>query len=116
MVNERIDQDSTRIDKIEDIITNLGSSFSSVKNTPSNAKIAKLMYVPKNKGETSSKGNADLKSISVHPNFLAILKEPFATNDCFDFVPRSLIINKNKETPRSYRCLIEELPTKDDNT
>ena len=36
------------------------------------------MYVPKNKGETSSKENADLKSISVHPNFLAIIKEPFA--------------------------------------
>ena len=74
------------------------------------------MYVPKNKGETSSKGNADLKSISVHPNFLAILKEPFATNDFLDFVPTSLIINKNKETPKSYRCLIEEFPTKDGNT
>ena len=36
MVNEKIDQDSTRIDKIEDIITNLGSAFSSVKNTPPN--------------------------------------------------------------------------------
>ena len=87
-----------------------------MKNTPSNAKIAKLMYVPKNKGENSSKGNADLKSISVHPNFLAILKEPFATNDFLDFMPRSLIINKKEGTPRGYRCLIEELPTKDGNT
>ena len=87
-----------------------------MKNTPPNANIAKLMYVPKNKGETSSKGNADLKSISVHPNFLTILKEPFATNDFLDFVPRSLIINKKKQTPGSYRCLIEELPTKDGNT
>ena len=34
IVNERIDQDSRRIDKLEDIITNLGSAFSSVKNTP----------------------------------------------------------------------------------
>ena len=81
IVNERIDQDSTRIGKLEDIITNLGSAFSSVKNTPTPpTKIAKLMYVPKNKGESSSKENADLKSISVHPNFLAIIKEPFATN------------------------------------
>ena len=31
IVNEKIDQDSTRIDKLEDIITNLGSSFSAVK-------------------------------------------------------------------------------------
>ena len=41
MVNEKIDQDSTRIDKLEDIITNLGSAFSSVKNTP-NAPTTKL--------------------------------------------------------------------------
>ena len=49
IVNERIDQDSTRIHKLEDIITNLGSAFSSMKNTPTPpTKIAKLMYVPKN--------------------------------------------------------------------
>ena len=116
MVNEKIEKDSTRIDKIEDIITNLGSAFSSIINTPPNAKIAKLMYVTKNKGETSNKENADLKSISVHPNFLTILKEPFATNDFLDFVPRSLIINKNKGTPKSYWCHIEESPSKDGNT
>ena len=85
------------------------------KNTPSNAKIGKLMYVPKNKGETSSKGNADLKSISVHPNLFAIIKEPFVTNEFFDIVPKSLIITKQKEIPKDGRCLIEELPTKDGN-
>ena len=117
MVNEKIDQDSTRIDKIEDIITNLGSAFSSAKNTPKPpTNIAKLMYVPKNKGETSSKENADLKSISVRPNFLAIIKQQFATNEFLDFLPRSLIINKNKGTPKGYKCSIEELPTKDGNT
>ena len=73
------------------------------------------MYVPKNKGESSSKENEDLKSISVHPNFFAIIKEPFATNEFLDFLPRSLIINKKKETPKGYMCSIEELPTKDDN-
>ena len=69
IVNEKIDQDSTRLDKLEDIITNLGFAFSAVRNTsnPSTAKVAKFMYVPKNKGESSSKENADLKSISVHP-------------------------------------------------
>ena len=35
IVNERINQDSTRIDKLEGIITNLGTAFSFVKNTPS---------------------------------------------------------------------------------
>ena len=115
IVNERIDQDSRRIDKLEDIITNLGSAFSSVKNTPTPPiKFGKLMYVPKNKGESSNKGNADLKSISVHPNCLSIIKEPFATNEFLDFFPRSLIINKNKETPKGFKCSIEELPTKDE--
>ena len=74
------------------------------------------MYVPKNKGESSSKETADLKSISIHPNPVAIIKEPFATNEFFDLVPKSLIINKNKETPKGDRCLIEELPTKNGNT
>ena len=61
LVNERIDQDSTRIDKLEGIITDLGSAFSSVRNTsnPPTKKVAKFMYVPKNKGESSSKENAD---------------------------------------------------------
>ena len=105
IVNERINHDSTRIDKLEGIITNLGTAFSSVKNTPSPpTKIAKLMYVPKNKGESSSKEIADLKSISIHPNRFAIIKEPFATNDFLDFLPRSLIINK---TTKDYVCSIE---------
>ena len=117
IVNERIDQDSTRIDKLEGIITNLGSAFSSVKNTPNPpTKISKLVYVPKNKGESSSKETADLKSISVHPNLFAIIMEPFAMNEFFDLAPKNLIINKKEENPKNYRCLIEELPTKDGNT
>ena len=105
IVNERIDQDSTRIDKLEGIITNLGSAFSSFKNTPNPpTKIAKLVYVPKNKGESSSKENEDLKSISVHPNLFAIIKEPFATNEFLDFLPKSLIFKKNKEPPKGNEC------------
>ena len=75
-----------------------------------------FIYVPKNKGESSSKGDADLKSISVHTNCLSIIKEPFATNEFLDFIPRSLIICKNKEPPKGYKCSVEELHTKDDNT
>ena len=118
IVNEKIDQDSTRIDKLEEIITNLGSAFSAIKNTsnPPPTKVAKFIYVPKNKGESSSKKNEDLKSIILHPKFLDIIKEPFATNEFLDFLPRSLIICKNKEPPKCYKCSIEELHTKDDNT
>ena len=50
------------------------------------------------------------------PVFFAIIKEPFATNEFLDLFPRSLIINKRKETPKGYKFSIEELPTKDDNT
>ena len=97
IVNEKIDLDSARIGKIEDIITNLGTAFSSVKNTSNPpTKIAKFMYVPKNKGESSNKETADLKSISVHPNLFDIIKEPIATNEFFDLVPKSLIITRNK--------------------
>ena len=75
IVNERIEQDSTRISKLEDIITNLASVFSSMKKTPKPpTKTAKFIYVPKNKGESSSKGDADLKSISIHLNLFAIIK------------------------------------------
>ena len=74
------------------------------------------MYVPKNKGESSSKENADLKSISVHHNCLSIIKEPFASNEFLDFLPRSLILAKKKETPKNYKCSIEELSTKDGTT
>ena len=75
IVNEKIDLDSVRIGKLEDFITNLGFAFSSMKNTPKpHTKTAKFIYVPKNKGESSSKGDADLKSISVHPNCLSIVK------------------------------------------
>ena len=117
IVNEKINHDSTRIDRLEGIISNLGTAFSSVKNTPSPpTKIAKLMYVPKNKGESSSKETADLKSISIHPNLFAIIKEPFATNDFFDFMSKSLIINRKKGTPKVCKCLIEEFSTKDGNT
>ena len=117
IVNERIDLDSTRIGKLEDIITNLGAAFSFIKDTPTPpTKIAKLMYVPKNKGESSSKENADLKSISVRPNCLSIIKEPFASNEFLDFLPRSLIIAKKKETTKGYKCSVDELSAKDGTT
>ena len=117
IVNERIDLDSTRTGKLEDIITNLGSAFSSMKNTPKPpTKTAKFFYVPKNKGESSNKGDADLKSISVHPNCLSIVKEPFATNEFLEFLPKGFIITKKRETPKYYNCSTSESSAKDDTT
>ena len=69
IVNEKLDHDSARIGKLEDVITKLGSAFAAVQNTPNFAhnKATKLVYVPKNNGEPSSKRDEDLKMLSVHP-------------------------------------------------
>ena len=88
-----------------------------MKNTPRPpTKTAKFIYVPKNKGESSSKGDADLKSKSVHPNCLSIVKESFATNTFLEFLPKGLIIAKKGETPKDYKFSIEELSAKDGST
>ena len=101
IVNEKIDLDSARIGKLQDIITNLGSAFSPMKNTPKPpTKTAKLIYVPKNKGESSCKEDVDLKSIRAHPNCPSIVKEPFATDEFLEILPKGLAIAKKGEVPR----------------
>ena len=85
-----------------------------MKNTPKPpTKTTKFIYVPKNKGETSSKGDADLKSISVHPNCLSIVKEPFVTNEFLEFLPKGLIIAEKGEPPKDFKCSNEESSAKD---
>ena len=85
-----------------------------MKNTPNPpTKTAKFIYVPKNKGESSIKGDADLKSISVHPNCLSIVKEPFATNQFLEFLPKGLAIAKRGETSRDHKCSNYESSAKD---
>ena len=118
IIDERVEQSPARIDKLEEIITNLGSAFASFKTTPKFPpnKTAKFIYVPKNKGESSSKRDEDLKMISICPSFINMIKEPILTNEFLDFLPRSVIINKHNEIPWEYRCAIEELNTKYDKT
>ena len=85
-----------------------------MKNTPKPpTKTAKFICVPKNKGESSSKGDADLKSISVHPNCLSIVKEPFATNEFLEFLPKGLAIAKKGEIPRDHNLSTYEFSAKD---
>jgi hypothetical protein len=119
IINERMEQSPARIDKLEEIINNLGSAFSSVKTiekvTPS--KNCKFTYVPKANGAISSKGNEELKMISVHPNFIDVIREPIYKNKKINFVPRSVIMrNTYVKSTRKGGCVIEELETKDDNT
>ncbi|KAE8806449.1 Far1 [Hordeum vulgare] len=54
---ELIVNDSSRIGKLEDVITNLGSAFAAVQNTPNLTlkKTVKPVFVPKVSGESSNK-------------------------------------------------------------
>ena len=88
-----------------------------MKNTPTPpTKTAKFIYVPKNKDESSNKGDADLNSISDHPNCLSIVKEPSATNKFLEFFPKGFIIAKKGETPKDYKCFIDDSSAKDGTT
>ncbi|KAE8806963.1 Far1 [Hordeum vulgare] len=65
--NELIVNDSSRIGKLEDVITNLGSAFAAVQNTPNLTlkKTIKPVFVPKVSGE-SSNTYENLKMINDH--------------------------------------------------
>ena len=55
--------------------------------------------------------------ISVHPNFIDIMKEAIHKSKILDFVPRSVMMrNTYVKSTRKNGCVIEELETKDDNT
>jgi hypothetical protein len=119
VVNERVEDSPSRIDKLEAIFSNMSSAFSSIKTiekTPI-SKNLKSTHAHRNKDATSSSNNEDLKMISVHPNFVDLIKGPICKNTSLDFVPMSLIIkNLYDRTSRENGCVIEELKTKDDNT
>ncbi|KAE8815249.1 Far1 [Hordeum vulgare] len=67
---ELIVNDSSRIGKLEDVITNLGSAFAAVQNTPNLTlkKTAKPVLVPKASGESSNKYE-NLKMINDHTTY-----------------------------------------------
>ena len=54
--------------------------------------------------------------ISIHPDFVEVLKDPFCKNEIFEIIPRSVVIeNLYAKSLRDSKCLIEELD-KDDKT
>ena len=116
-MHERIEE-SPQIDKLEEIFSNLSTVFASAKTmekTP--VKIGKITQVTKNKGATSSNiSKEDLKMISIHPDFVEVIRDPFGKNEFFKFVPRSIVIeNLYAKSLKNSKCLIEELK-KDDKT
>ncbi|KAE8780252.1 Far1 [Hordeum vulgare] len=75
---ELIVNDSSRIGKLEDVITNLGSAFAAMQNTPNLTlkKIVKPVFVPKASGESSNK-DANLKMINDHATYGLSTKDDY---------------------------------------
>ena len=99
---------------MEEIFSNLSMAFTTTKiieETPVKSRRSK------NKGATPSDSNkGDLKMISIHSDFVEVIKDPFCKNEIFEFIPRSVVIeNLYVKSLRDSKCLIEELD-KDDKT
>ncbi|KAE8803495.1 Far1 [Hordeum vulgare] len=75
---EPIVNDSSRIGKLEDVITNLGSAFAAVQNTPNLTlkKTVKSVFVPKASGESSNK-DEDLQMINDHTTYGLSTKDDY---------------------------------------
>ncbi|KAE8775828.1 Far1 [Hordeum vulgare] len=75
---ELIVNDSSRIGKLEDVITNLGSAFAAVQNTPTLTlkKTVKPVFVPRASGESSNK-DENLKMINDHATYGLSTKDDY---------------------------------------
>ena len=79
--------------------------------------MGKTTQVTKNEVATPSSHKGDLKMISIHPDFVEIIRDPIYKNGFFGFLPRSVVIkNMHAKSLKKSSCVIEELKTKDDNT
>ena len=48
--------------------------------------------------------------ISIHPDFVEVIRDPLSKNEFFKFVPRSIFIeNLYVKSMKNSKCLIEEL-------
>ena len=114
LIHERIEESPSRIDKLEEIFSNPRTAFASAKTIE---KTPIKSGRSKNKGATSSNSNnGDLKMISVHPDFVEVIREPFCKNEIFKFIRRSIVIeNIYAKSLKDPKCLIEELD-KDEKT
>ncbi|KAE8771988.1 Far1 [Hordeum vulgare] len=75
---ELIVNDSSRIGKLEDVITNLGSAFADVQNTPNLTlkKTVKPVFVPRAGGDSSNK-DENLKIINDHATYGLTTKDDY---------------------------------------
>ena len=103
-IDKRVEQGLSRIDKMEEVIDKVSSAFTPSKTSASTSqdKNPKFIFIPKSISTPPSKRNEDLKMISVHTNFINMIRDPI-------IMPPPLI-------PRKHGCVIEDLDKKDDNT
>ena len=109
-----LDEKSSRIEKIEEVIETLGTTFSSIKTkkdeTPAR-KEPKFVYVPKvprAKADTPiAKRVETVKTLEETPIFNS--NETPIDFPPFDFIPRSIFIRPLFEKPIKTSCIIEEL-------
>ena len=94
---------------MEEIFSNLSLAFSSIKTiekTP--VKICKSTQVTKNKGATSNSPKEDLKMISIHPNFVEVVRDPTCKNEFYNLIPRSIVVeNMHAKSLKNFGCVIE---------
>src|SRR3954462_10504042 len=110
-----LDVESSRVDKIEEVIDTIGTTFSSIKikkeETPAKEE-PKFVHVPKvpraKQNPSIAKRVETVKTLEETP----ILIKPF--NDTpidfppFDFIPRRIFIRPLFERPLKTSCIIEE--------
>ena len=117
------DLESSRIDKIEEIINTLGTIFSSIKtkNVETLAKEEpKFVYVPKvprpKNNPPISKGVETVKTLEEIPILNKFINETPIDLPPFDFIPRIIFISPLFERPLKTSCTIEELFDDDDGS
>src|SRR3954468_17783004 len=109
-----LDEKSSRIEKIAEVIETLGTTFSSIKTkndeTPTK-KEPKFVYVPRvprSKANTPiAKRVETMKTLEETPIFN--FNETPIDFPPFDFIPRSIFIRHLFERPLKTSCTIEEL-------
>src|SRR3954454_13489118 len=109
------DLDPSRIDKIEEIIDTLGTTFSSIKTkmveTPTKRE-PRFVYVPKaprfRNNPSIAKGVETVKTLEEIPLFNRINETPIDLPR-FSFIPRSIFIRTLFARPLKSGCTIKEL-------
>ena len=111
-----LEVESSRIDKIEEVIDTLGTTFSSIKikkeETPAKEE-PKFVYVPKvprtKHNPPIAKRVETMKTLEETPILNKFLNETPIDLPPFDFIPRRIFIRPLFERPLKTSCTIEEL-------